>query len=186
MDKENALFRPSLVVQWLRICLPAQGTQVQSLVREVSTCLGATKPVHPQLLRPHSWVHELQLLKPCSATREVIEMRSALTTMRESLSAAMKIQHSPPKKIFIKYERTKEMKLILFADNVTVCVQLHGLVSKSCPTLGTPWTVLSMGFFRQEYWTGLPYSKGGKFFETIFLDPKTICNYSIPTNQKMQ
>ena len=75
------------------------------------------------------------------------------------------------------------MKLILFLDNVTVCVQLHGLVSKSCPTVGTPWTVLSMGFFRQEYWTGLPYSKGGKFFGTIFLDPRTIYNYSIPTNQ---
>ena len=37
-----------------------------------------------------------------------------------------------------------------------------GLVAKSCPTLGTPWTVahqasLSMGFFRQEYWSGLPF-----------------------------
>ena len=37
-----------------------------------------------------------------------------------------------------------------------------GLVGKSCPTLATPWTVacqvpLSMGFFRQEYWSGLPF-----------------------------
>ena len=36
-----------------------------------------------------------------------------------------------------------------------------GLVAKSCPTLATPWTVacqapLSMGFSRQEYWSGLP------------------------------
>ena len=35
-----------------------------------------------------------------------------------------------------------------------------GLVTKSCPTLVTPWTVahqppLSMGFSRQEYWSGL-------------------------------
>ena len=35
-----------------------------------------------------------------------------------------------------------------------------GLVSKSCPTLATPWTVarqapLSMGFSRQEYWSRL-------------------------------
>ena len=34
------------------------------------------------------------------------------------------------------------------------------LVAKSCPTLATPWTVacqgpLSMGFSRQEYWSGL-------------------------------
>ena len=37
-----------------------------------------------------------------------------------------------------------------------------GLVSKSCPTLTTPQTValkvpLSMGFSRQEYWSGLSY-----------------------------
>ena len=36
------------------------------------------------------------------------------------------------------------------------------LVSKSCPTLTTPWTVayqapLSMGFLRQEHWSGLPF-----------------------------
>ena len=35
----------SLVVQWLRICLAMQGTQVLSLVLEDLTCLGATKPV---------------------------------------------------------------------------------------------------------------------------------------------
>ena len=35
----------SLVVQWLRICLPMQGTWVQSLVQELrSTCHRATKP----------------------------------------------------------------------------------------------------------------------------------------------
>ena len=33
----------SLVAQWLRICLPMQGTWVQSLVWEDPTCLGATK-----------------------------------------------------------------------------------------------------------------------------------------------
>ena len=37
-----------------------------------------------------------------------------------------------------------------------------GLVAKSCPTLGTLWTVarqasLSMGFPRQDYWSGLPF-----------------------------
>ena len=33
-----------LVVQWIGTCLPVHGTQVQSLVREDSTCLRATKP----------------------------------------------------------------------------------------------------------------------------------------------
>ena len=35
----------SLVAQWLRICLPMQGTQVRALVWEDPTCRGATRPV---------------------------------------------------------------------------------------------------------------------------------------------
>ena len=41
-----------------------------------------------------------------------------------------------------------------------------GLVAKSCLTLATPWTVacqapLSMGFSRQESWSGLPLPSPG-------------------------
>ena len=41
-----------------------------------------------------------------------------------------------------------------------------GLVAKSPPTLAAPWTVtclvpLSMGFPRQEYWSGLPFPSPG-------------------------
>ena len=40
-------------------------------------------------------------------------------------------------------------------------LKVNMLVSQSCPTLCAPWTVahqapLSMGFSRQEYWSGLP------------------------------
>ena len=35
----------SLVVQWLRIRLPVQGTRVRALVREDPTCRGAAKPM---------------------------------------------------------------------------------------------------------------------------------------------
>ena len=35
----------SLVAQWLRICLPMQGTQVRALAWEDPTCRGATKAV---------------------------------------------------------------------------------------------------------------------------------------------
>ena len=35
----------SLVAQWLRVCLPMQGTRVRALVWEDPTCHGATKPV---------------------------------------------------------------------------------------------------------------------------------------------
>ena len=37
--------RASLVVQWLRICLPMQGTRVRALVWQDPTCRGATRPV---------------------------------------------------------------------------------------------------------------------------------------------
>ena len=42
-----------------------------------------------------------------------------------------------------------------------------GLVTKPCPAFCDPWTVahqapLSMGFSRQEYWSGVPFlSPGG-------------------------
>ena len=41
-----------------------------------------------------------------------------------------------------------------------------GLVAQSCPTPATLWTVarqapLSMGFFSQEYWSGLPFPSPG-------------------------
>ena len=38
-------YRASLVAQWLRICLPMQGTRVRALVWEDPTCRGATTPV---------------------------------------------------------------------------------------------------------------------------------------------
>ena len=67
--------------------------------------------------------------------------------------------------------------------NVTLCVYASvcwnkggkmcdggdGLVTKSCPTLGTPWTVahqalLSVGFPRQEYWSGWPCPSLGEMY----------------------
>ena len=38
-------FRASLVAQWLRICLPMQGTRVRALVWEDPICRGATRPL---------------------------------------------------------------------------------------------------------------------------------------------
>ena len=53
--------------------------------------------------------------------------------------------------------RISVLKISYFGD---------GLVTKSCPALVTPWTVarqapLSVGFSRQEYWSGLPFSSPG-------------------------
>ena len=57
----------SLVAQHLRVCLPVQGTWVQSLVWEDSTCPGA------------HWAHETHLLSPCFTTREAGELWSTPT-----------------------------------------------------------------------------------------------------------
>ena len=49
---------------------------------------------------------------------------------------------------------------------MSIHVMVGDLVCKSCLTLVTPWTVacqasLSMGFPRQEYWSGLPFPSPG-------------------------
>ena len=42
---KNKILGASLVAQWLRVCLPMQGTRVRALVWEDPACRGATKPV---------------------------------------------------------------------------------------------------------------------------------------------
>ena len=83
MGPKDSVNRASLVVQWLRIRLPMQGTRARALVQEDPTGLRATKPVRhnywacalepvshnywthvPQLLSLHSGACEPQLLKP--------------------------------------------------------------------------------------------------------------------------
>ena len=66
-----SVYGTSLVVQWLRIHLPMQGTRVRALVREDPTCRGAPKPMCRNYwactLEPAShnyWAHMPQLLKP--------------------------------------------------------------------------------------------------------------------------
>ena len=84
----------SLVVQWLRICLPIWETWVQLLVQEDCRCRRETKPI----CHKH-W-------SPCSTTRESIAMRSLHTTSRESLCAATKAQYSQ-KQICSKLQKQK-------------------------------------------------------------------------------
>ena len=47
-----------------------------------------------------------------------------------------------------------------------LCVHACMLSAQSCRLFATPWTVahqppLSVGFFRQEYWSGLPFPPPG-------------------------
>ena len=72
------------MAQWLRICLPMQGTRVRALVWEDPTCRGATRPVShdygacasgacaPQQERPDNEkpAHRDEEWPPLAATRE--------------------------------------------------------------------------------------------------------------------
>ena len=66
----------SLVVQWLRIRLPMQGTRVRALVWEDPTCRGATKPRASQLLSLRSRARVPQLLKPACLESTLRNKRS--------------------------------------------------------------------------------------------------------------
>ena len=62
-----------------------------------------------------------------------------------------------------------------------------GLVANSCPTLATLWTIacqapLSVGFSRQEYWSGLPFPSPGNL-PNPWIEPRspTLQADSLPT-----
>ena len=83
--------RTSLVVQWLRVRLPIQGTWVQSWFRKIPTCHGAAEPV----------CHNYR-----STTSKAAATRSLSTIARESLCAATKAQRSQKSRMhcFLKGE----------------------------------------------------------------------------------
>ena len=56
--------RASLVAQWLRICLPMQGTRVWALVWEDPTCRGAARPVRHNYWACASGARALQHERP--------------------------------------------------------------------------------------------------------------------------
>ena len=84
--------------------------------------------------------------------------------------AYLMISHTLPtkiltlaKKVFFDWEfKNKQIYIYIYIYTHThTHTYCGGLVTKSCLTLATPWTVachapLSLGFFRQGYWSGLP------------------------------
>ena len=81
--------RTSLVVQWLRIRLPIQGTQVRSLVQEDPTCRGATNlcvtTTKPVLQSPRATTTEAHVPRARALQqREATAMRSPRTTTKSS------------------------------------------------------------------------------------------------------
>ena len=59
-------------------------------------------------------------------------------------------------------------KVITVIKCMCVCVYARAMSLQSCLTLATPWIIphqapLSLGFLRQEYWSGLPFPPPGDF-----------------------
>ena len=73
--------RASLVVQWLRIILPMQGAQVQSLIWKSPTCCGATKPMWGYYW-PVFYAHKPQLLSQSTAAPESHMLRACALQQR--------------------------------------------------------------------------------------------------------
>ena len=93
----------SLVVQWLRICLATQGTQVLSLVLEDLTCLRAAEPVchgcwartlEPELCNQRSHCNK----KAAHHTRE----QTPLTTREKPVPAMKTLQPNKQRIFFLK------------------------------------------------------------------------------------
>ena len=123
MCTRNKKTGTSLVAQWLRVCLPMQGTRVQALVREDPTCHGAAKPVCHNYwactLEPAShnyWACVPQLLKPTRLEPMLCkkgshrnekpahhnEEQPPLSVTRESPHAAMETRRSHKSINFLK------------------------------------------------------------------------------------
>ena len=110
-----------LVVQWLRIRLPMQGSWVWTPVGELGSHM--------------SWSNQVcvgQLL-----SQNTLGPTNRVCTLQQKISHDTQRSHAPQLRPFF-----------------------------SCPTLCNPWTVahqapLSMGLFRQEYWSRLPFPSPG-------------------------
>ena len=111
MDKPQKHYaRMSLVVQWIRIHLPRQGTWVQSLVWEDYTCRWPTKPMYlgfRALLKAvypgaHAPQRETTTIRsPCTATREQTRLQQVKKSLHNNKDSAQpKINKKQEKKKF--------------------------------------------------------------------------------------
>ena len=87
--KSKLFCAASLVVQWLRIRLPMQGTRVRALVQEDPTCRRATKPLRHNYwaCAPEPTSRNYWSLR-ASATKEATARRSPRTATKSSPSGS--------------------------------------------------------------------------------------------------
>ena len=137
------LCRTFLVVQWLRIRLWMQETWVRSLVQEDFTWCEAAEPMCHSYWRAHTKARSPQQEKLPQWGAHTLPQRAPLAPIRENPCIAMKIQHN---------QKTAQLSVV---DDSAI-----------------PWTVvqqapLSLGFSRQEYWSGLLFPSPEKINKSL-------------------
>ena len=149
------------MVQRLKICLPVQGTQARSLVREDPKCRGATKPVHHNFwacaLQPacrNYWARVLQLPKPkhleplLRNKREATAMRSPRTATKSSpCSPQVEKAHAQQRRPKADKEKKKEKKItqtLALWIHFYLCNFPHSILwgRNSCPIEMPPYSSL--------------------------------------------
>ena len=142
----------SLVIQWLRFCNFNAGAQVLYLVRDQRT-----KFHMPQLKILHAmtedWRSHIPQLRPAAA--------AAAKSLQSCPTLCDPINGSPPGSPIpgILQARTLEWVANSFSNAWKWKVKENSL--SRVRLLATPWTAAyqappSMGFSRQEYWSGVP------------------------------
>ena len=96
------------------------------------------------------------------SSRKQIKLSQTTFTKHHALCSQEKVQ----RKVEMRYSQTCKLILGMMMFSRDLSERYCCLVSKSCLTLATSWTValqapLSMGFPRQEYWSGLPSPSPG-------------------------
>ena len=110
--------RTSLVVQWLRICLPTHGTWVQFLVQDDSICLGELNrctTTEPTLWSPWSTTKETTVISPAPQLDKV--------HMREEKPSTAKNKLKNPTKTNQNYRIQSNAHVRLW--NLTVEIHAH-------------------------------------------------------------
>ena len=156
--------RTPLLVEWIRIPWPVQGTQVWSLVWEDSMCCGTSKPsCH------NYWACVLQWLKPGGLesvlqTREATAIRSPLTTTKNS-PCSLQLEKAHIKQQRASAAKNKYIKTVipvkslshvwLFRDHMD-CSLSDCSVHRIFPARILEWVAIS--FSRGSSWPREPMS----------------------------
>ena len=146
-----------------RICLPMWGTWVLSLVKELRSHVFRQLSLHATTVEPALWSLWATTREPkhCNKRSHVPLLLAAAKSRQLCPTLCNPIDGSPPGSPVpgILQARTLEWVAISFSNAWKWKVNVKSL---SCVwLLATPWIAahqapLSMGFSRQEYWSGVP------------------------------